>query len=146
MINSRLRVSLDTLSDHANTATSQLDHSYYSLLEHVGYLESGVEQLVTLSRDIREASSEHGLQLDQLCTDLHGQVNTFGNFESQGQRIYDLESRLRREKETAEDLKDRLDAVRQRLRSREKEDAENWKQTRCMRPQRTLIKEINANL
>lgn len=132
MFNSHFRVSLDNLNDHASAAASQLDHSYYSLLEHVGYLQSGVEQLITLSRDIREASSEHDVQLSQLCTDLHGQMDTFGNFELQRQRIYDLECRLRREKESAEDFKSRLDLVRQRLRNREKEDAENWKQTRCM--------------
>lgn len=134
MENSHLRVSLDSLSKHANTATSQLDHSYYSLLEHIGYLQSGVEQLITLSKDIRGASLDQKLQVGQLCTDLHGQVDTIGDFNLQGQRVNDLESRLRWEKEAAEHLKDRLDSIRQRFRNREKEDAENWRQTRCGYP------------
>lgn len=128
---SHLRVSLNAITDHAVTSTSQLDDSYYSLLEHVGYLQSGVEQLIALSKDIREASSEYDLQVDQLSMDLQGQLDTLGSFNIQGQRVHELENKLKRERETTKDLNDRLDMVRQKLRFREREDTENWKQTRC---------------
>ena len=124
-------MSLDAITDHAVTSTSQLDDSYYSLLEHVSFLQSSVEQLITLSRSIREASSEYDLQVDQLNMDLQGQLDTLGNFDLQGQRVHELENKLKRERATTEDLKNRLDLVRQKLRSREREDTENWKQTRC---------------
>ena len=128
---SRLRTTLDAITDHAVTSTSQLDDSYYSLLEHVGYLRSGVEQLIALSKSVRRASSEFDLQVGQLNTDLQGQLDALGNFDLQGQRVHELENKLNRERENTEDLKNRLDLVRERLRTREREDAESWKQTRC---------------
>lgn len=87
--------------------------------------------MIALSKGIREASSEYDLQVDQLYMDLQGQLDTLGNFNIQGQRVHELENKLKREKETTKDLNNRLDLVRQKLRSREREDTENWKKTRC---------------
>ena len=126
-----MRISLDALTNHALASTSLLDHAYYSLLEHISFLHDGIEQFSILSADVRKVCSDHDRQVDQACKDLQRQMESFGRFDYQAQRVCNLENRLKHEVDMFDELQKRLSSVRKRLRDREREDAENWKQTRC---------------
>lgn len=106
------------------SATRRLDDVYYSILEKISNLRntiSSLQELSTLTRDLHHDFIEES---HELTDDIEGQIDTFGDFEGQKQKVDDLEKRIQKGRERAQGLDKRLARCRERVTWVEKKDAE----------------------
>ncbi len=87
-------------------------------------------------------------QVKTLQDDLQSQVDAFDNFTAQEERIRDLEEKVKKGRQRAERLSQRLEAARARLKDVERADAERWARTsrECLCLQAHAMDEVAAGL
>ena len=110
-----LHKSLDSLSGLARESTQKLDSLYYSILEKVSTLRSGITRLQELSSATTSMQHDFQSNADRVETDFEGQIVTTQNFTSQQRQVEVLESRIKASVDKAARLSDRLEAARKRV-------------------------------
>jgi polyhydroxyalkanoate synthesis regulator phasin len=105
--------------------TRRLDDLYYTLLEKLSGLRSTIsnlQELAGLTAGLHEQFSEDTTDLMQ---DLGRQIKTFRGFETQQNDLEDIENRVRKSREKADGLSERLEKARRRV-SRLEEREKEW--------------------
>lgn len=119
-----LRASLQTLSEHSLRATRQLDDTYYSILEKASVLQSTIDRLQQLSTRMKELHSEFESETDKLGADIQAQIDGFGDFSHQKERVQELENRVKAGRERTGALTARLGDASKRIDARKELEAE----------------------
>jgi predicted RNase H-like nuclease (RuvC/YqgF family) len=104
--------------------TRRLDNVYYSILEKLSMLQSTIGSLRDLSNQTRDLGIWFDSDANQVKTEIQEQINIFGGFEKQNQRIESLEYRIKQSKERTDSLTQRLGAARERVGALENQEAE----------------------
>ncbi|KAK3300268.1 uncharacterized protein B0H64DRAFT_369536 [Chaetomium fimeti] len=127
---SGLQRSLAELESFTTSTTKQLDDTYYGVLEKLGSLQGTVMALKELCERSRQLNSNFGTEADDLVTDINAQLDTFGQFEDQQQRIESLQGRIQSRRELIRSLGERVNAVSARIEGWERADREWQEKTR----------------
>lgn len=127
---SGLQRSLAELESFASATTKQLDDTYYSFLEKLSALQNTVAALKELSEQSRQLNSSFEAETDDVVTDINAQLDAFGQFKDQQQRIELLQSRIQSGRERIASLSERVDAVSERIERWERADWEWQEKTR----------------
>ncbi|KAK4042570.1 hypothetical protein C8A01DRAFT_13870 [Parachaetomium inaequale] len=127
---SGLQRSLAELESFASSTTKQLDDTYYSFLEKLNALQATVAALKELSEHSRQLNSSFGTEADEVVADISAQLDAFGQFKDQQQRIESLQSRIQAGRALIRSLSERVDAVSARVEGWERADREWQEKTR----------------
>lgn len=127
---SGLQRSLAELECFATSTTKQLDDTYYGFLEKLGSLQGTVIALKELCERSRQLNSSFSTEADDLVTDISAQLDSFGQFEDQQNRIESLQGRIQSRRELIRSLGDRVNAVSVRIEGWERADREWQEKTR----------------
>jgi hypothetical protein len=119
-----LRTSIAHLAALSTSITRQLDYTYYNLLEKVSSLLGTIHSFRELLSVTNTFSREFTTQSNTLLIETENSINDFKNFSLQSSRISELEKRLKRGRERAEELATRLDVVRERVEAWEKREGD----------------------
>jgi chromosome segregation ATPase len=104
--------------------TRRLDNIYYSILEKLSILQSTLIGLQGLSDQTKQLVKTFDTDADRVKNEVQEQINSFGGFAKQNQRIESLEYRIKQSKEKTDTLTKRLDAARDRVKALENQEAE----------------------
>ena len=124
---SELRKTLLDLNTFSNNTTNRLDDTYYSVLEKVNTLNSTIASLKELAELSRKMNDDFTRDSSEVVTDVISQLDAFGDFQAQEQKVLNLEKRIVAGRERAESLGLRVQAVKQRIERWEKVEGE-WQQ------------------
>lgn len=127
---SGLQRSLAELESFASATTKQLDDTYYSFLEKLSALQNTVAALRELSEQSRQLNNSFETEADDVVTDITAQLESFGQFEDQQQRIESLQTRIHAGRERIASLSERVDSVSERIERWERADWEWQEKTR----------------
>lgn len=127
---SGLQRSLAELEIFANSATKQLDDTYYSVLTKLSTLQSTIPALEELAQLSSELNGNFSIDAEELVTDIGSQLDAFGHFEDQQKRIESLQSRIHAGRDLIRGLSERVDAVSGQIESWERADREWQEKTR----------------
>lgn len=97
------------------STTRKLDDIYYSILEKVSTLKNIIGSLQELSSLTKQLRHDFDDRAEDLKDDMQEQINGFGGFNVQKDRIDGLESRVKKSREKADMLSDRLRAAQERI-------------------------------
>ncbi|KAK0729046.1 hypothetical protein B0T21DRAFT_370197 [Apiosordaria backusii] len=125
--NSGLQRSLTELETFASTTTRRLDETYYSVEEKLGALQSTIAALKELTELSNQLNNSFSAEADELVTDVTSQLDAFGSFDDQQQRIESLQNRINAGRESIKSLSERVDMVRARIEGWERADRE-WRE------------------
>ncbi|KAK4136507.1 hypothetical protein BT67DRAFT_416608 [Trichocladium antarcticum] len=125
-----LQRSLAELEIFANSATKQLDDTYYSVLTKLSTLQSTIPALEELAQLSSELNGNFSIDAEELVTDIGSQLDAFGHFEDQQKRIESLQSRIHAGRGLIRGLSERVDAVSGQIESWERADREWQEKTR----------------
>ena len=110
-----LRESLADLHDFSATTTRRLDDTYYSVLKKLGTLQSTIASLKELADDSQQLHASFKAESDEVAKDIGSQLDTFGQFDEQQERIEGLQGRIQLGRERAQVLSDRVRVVQKRI-------------------------------
>lgn len=110
------------------STTRKLDDIYYSILEKASTLQNTISSLQELSSLTKQLHHDFDEQADELKEDLQDQINSFGGFNVQKERIDGLDGRVKKSREKADKLSSRLQAAQERIRVLEVREGE-WQAT-----------------
>ncbi|KAJ4297078.1 hypothetical protein N0V88_003995 [Collariella sp. IMI 366227] len=127
---SGLQRSLTSLETVAGTTTKQLDDTYYSVLSKLNILQSTVTQLASLAASAQQLTTSFTTETDELLVDTTSQLDTFGDFTEQQQRIEALRDRISAGRGKIRALSERVDAVSERVEGWQLADREWQERTR----------------
>ncbi|KAK4154718.1 hypothetical protein C8A00DRAFT_14162 [Chaetomidium leptoderma] len=127
---SGLQRSLAELESFASSTTKQLDDTYYSFLGKLSALQGTVAALKELAELSGQLNDSFNTEADELATDISAQLDAFGQFEDQQQRIESLQSRIQAGRELIRSLGERVDAVGERIEGWGQADREWQEKTR----------------
>ncbi|KAI1382129.1 hypothetical protein F4677DRAFT_400974 [Hypoxylon crocopeplum] len=125
-----LRKSLLELNTFSTTTTRRLDDTYYAVLEKLSMLQSTIVALRELAGMSQELDESIKAESQGLVAELEQQVDSFGQFDDQQQRIEELQGRIHTGRNKVEALSKRVDAVRHRIESWERADMDWQERTR----------------
>jgi DNA repair exonuclease SbcCD ATPase subunit len=108
--------------------TRELDDSYYSCLEKLAVLQSTISTLQELSTLTRQLHEGFQGEAGDLKTEMESQIEAFGGFHDQNERIDGLEMRVKSSKTKADELSARLEDARARVETLEASE-EEWQST-----------------
>lgn len=126
--NSELRTTLQSLSELSMSTTRNLDDIYYSILEKSSTLQNTINSLQELSLLTKQLHHDFDDRADELKEVWQEQINSFGGFNAQKERIDDLDGRIKTSREKADKLSSRLQAARERIGVLEVQEGE-WQAT-----------------
>lgn len=106
---------LNALSRDAHTATRKLDDTYYALLERLGTLKATISSLQDLSTQATVARKEWREEVSIGKEKVEAKIESFASFEAQEQVVEELVWRLKKAKDGAGELEERLETCRGRL-------------------------------
>ncbi|KAK5663482.1 hypothetical protein OQA88_3912 [Cercophora sp. LCS_1] len=127
---SGLKRSLVDLGEFSTSSTKRLDDTYYSVLEKLGTLQSTIIALKELSGKSYQMNRTFSTEAEELVTDVSSQLDAFGQFEDQQQRVEKLQDRIYAGRDKIKLLSKRVDVVRERIESWERADKEWQERTR----------------
>lgn len=110
------------------STTRKLDDIYYSILEKASTLQSTISNLQDLSSLTKQLRHDFDDSAGNLKDDVQEQINGFGGFNVQKERIDGLEGRVERSREKADKLSERLRAAQERIGLLESREGE-WQTT-----------------
>lgn len=139
-----LRGALSSMGQLATDTTRRLDYTYYNLLEKIASLNSTVGSLYELSTSIKMLKQDFDRETTELDQEIRRQLGEFKGFEAQMQKIDALEERMKAGRKKAQELNDRLDAVRKSIAGWEKRETD-W-QARTSRNLRILWMVVATSL
>ncbi|KAJ9157866.1 hypothetical protein NKR23_g482 [Pleurostoma richardsiae] len=125
-----LKKSLADLSTLSAATTRRLDDTYYGVLEKLSALQSTILALKDLAASARDTTETFRIEARGLVADASSQLDAFGDFDAQEDRIEALQGRIRVGRERAQALSARVDAVRDRVEGWERADREWQERTR----------------
>ena len=118
------------MNEFSGATTRRLDETYYSVLEKLSVLQSTVVALKELADVSQEMTKGFKKEAQELVTDTENQLETFGQFNNQEQRIESLQDRVRQGRLKIQTLSERVDAVRERIEGWERADRDWQERTR----------------
>jgi len=118
------------LESFASSTTKQLNETYCSVDEKLVALQSTIAALKELAEHSRQLNSSFDTDADELVTDISAQLDAFGQFKGQEERIGSLQSRIQAGRELIGSLSERVDAVSDRIESWGQADREWQEKTR----------------
>lgn len=121
---------MSQLETFHNTSTRRLDGAYDSVLERLGTLQSTILALRELARLTRDMNQTFTTEASELITETSSQLDTFGQFEDQQQRIDVLQRRVHVGRDKIKGLSERVDRVKERIERWERADREWQERTR----------------
>ncbi|KAK0624678.1 hypothetical protein B0T17DRAFT_530791 [Bombardia bombarda] len=127
---SGLKTSLTALESFSTATTRRLDDTYYSVLERLGALQSTMMALKELAGLSRDMATTFSADAQELTADISAQLDAFGQFEDQQQRIEALQGRVHVGRDRIRALSERVDVVRERIERWERADREWQERTR----------------
>ena len=115
---------MSSLSRIATITTRRLDETYYSILERVPILQSTISSLQEIS--LRTSTLHHDFQedADELVSDIKDQISSYKTSNTSQAKIESLESRIRNGRVKVSLLGQRLENVRARVETWEKQEAQ----------------------
>lgn len=119
---------LQSLSELSMSTTRNLDDIYYSILEKASTLQNTINSLQELSLLTKQLHHDFDGRADELKEVGQEQINSFGGFNAQKERIDGLDSRVKTSREKADKLSSRLQAAQERIRVLEVREGE-WQTT-----------------
>ncbi|RYP90574.1 hypothetical protein DL770_003336 [Monosporascus sp. CRB-9-2] len=125
-----LRESLADLSSFSTATTRRLDDTYYAVLEKLGMLQSTVMAFKELADDSQELNEVFKDEYREVAADIGSQLDGFGQFDDQQQRIESLQERVRASRKKVRALSKRVDVVRERIEGWERADKAWQEKTR----------------
>lgn len=128
VLDSELRNTLHSLSELSMSTTRKLDDIYYSILEKVSTLQNTIGSLQELSSLTKQLRHDFDDQSEGFKEDMQEQINGFGGFNIQKDRIDGLESRVKKSREEADRLSERLRTAQERIQVLEVREGE-WQAT-----------------
>jgi hypothetical protein len=100
------------------------------VLGKLGALQATIAALKELAEHSRQLNSSFSTESDELATDVNAQLDAFGQFEDQEERIESLQSRIQAGRELIKTLSERVDVVSERVESWGQADREWQEKTR----------------
>ncbi|RYO97903.1 hypothetical protein DL765_011028 [Monosporascus sp. GIB2] len=125
-----LREALADLSSFSSATTRRLDDTYYVVLERLGMLQSTIMAFKELADDSQELNKVFKAEYGEIAADIGSQLDGFGQFDDQQQRIESLQERVRASREKVRDLGERVDVVQKRIEGWERADKAWQEKTR----------------
>ncbi|RYP74603.1 hypothetical protein DL771_002869 [Monosporascus sp. 5C6A] len=125
-----LRESLADLSSFSTATTKRLDNTYYVVLEKLGMLQSTITAFKELADDSQELSEVFKAEYREVAADIESQLDGFGQFDDQQQRIESLQGRVQASREKVRALSKRVDVVQERIEGWERADKAWQEKTR----------------
>ncbi|KAL2128298.1 hypothetical protein VTI74DRAFT_9376 [Chaetomium olivicolor] len=122
--------SLSELETFASSTTRQLDDTYYAFLEKLSTLQGTITALKELAEHARQLNTSFSAEAAEVVADINSQLDAFGNFEEQQQRIEALRSRILAGRGQIRALSERVDAVSEKIEGWQRADKEWQEKTR----------------
>lgn len=127
---SGLKTSLLDLNDFSIATTKRLDDTYFAVLEKLSMLQNTIVAMKGLAGMSADAVEDFETDSQGLVTEIETQLDAFGQFDEQQQRIEILKTRISQGRERVQKLSERVDIVRHRVESWERADKEWQERTR----------------
>ncbi|KAK3394200.1 hypothetical protein B0H63DRAFT_39494 [Podospora didyma] len=127
---SGLKRSLTELENLSTSTTRHLDDTYYSVLEKLGALQNTISALKELADLSHQMNDSFSTDAEELVVDVSSQLDAFGQFEDQQDRIETLQGRIHLGREKIKSLSERVDLVRVRIENWERADRDWQERTR----------------
>lgn len=108
----------------------RLDDTYYAVLEKLSTLQStlvAMKELACMSQETNEVFSKDA---KDLVTEVEAQLDSFGQFDEQEERIEALKGRILTGRQKVQSLSERMDRVHARVENWEKADRDWQERTR----------------
>lgn len=118
---------LNTLS---NNTTRRLDNTYYTVLEKLSTLQNTIASMKEIATATRTLDTDFKTESEEVVRDITTQLEGFGGFEEQQERIESLQERVRKGRERIKVLGGRVEGVKKRVESWEMAEGEWQEKTR----------------
>ncbi|KAK7952096.1 uncharacterized protein PG986_007824 [Apiospora aurea] len=125
-----LKKSLTDLNTFSNDTMRRLDDTYYAVLEKLSTLQStlvAMKELACMSQEMNEVFKKDSLEL---VTEVETQLDSFGQFDEQEERIEALKGRILTGRQKVQSLSERMDRVHRRVENWERADKDWQERTR----------------
>ncbi|KAK8139736.1 hypothetical protein PG984_000859 [Apiospora sp. TS-2023a] len=125
-----LKKSLTDLNTFSTDTMRRLDDTYYAVLEKLSTLQStlvAMKELACMSQETNEVFSKDA---KDLVTEVEAQLDSFGQFDEQEERIEALKGRILTGRQKVQSLSERMDRVHARVENWEKADRDWQERTR----------------
>ena len=119
-----LRNALNELSDVAQESARRLDFTYYTILEKVGSLQASISEMQDLSTAANHALDEFQKNSQGIETEMVSQIEGFGTFQQQRERLKGLQDRIATGVVQADELNARLEHAQKRAEEWDREEDE----------------------
>ncbi|KAF3762487.1 hypothetical protein M406DRAFT_233879, partial [Cryphonectria parasitica EP155] len=127
---SGLRNSLVNLTTFSTTTTHRLDEAYYTVLQKLTTLQNTIVALKDLAEASSATSAGFIAESHSVLAEAETQLDAFGDFGEQQERVQALQDRLHGARERIEALSGRVDVVKQRVERWERAWAQSWENAR----------------
>lgn len=118
------------LGKFSTTTTRRLDDTYYAVLEKLGMLQSTIAAFKELADNSQELNEVFKTESREVAAEVESQLDAFGQFDDQQQRIEDLQGRIQTGREKVQALSERVGVVQKRIEGWERADKEWQERTR----------------
>lgn len=118
------------LGEFSSSSAKRLDDTYYSVVEKLNTLQSTIVALKDLSGNSYQMNHTFSIEAEELVTDVSSQLDAFGQFDDQQQRVEKLQARIHAGRDRIRVLSKRVDVVRERIENWERADKEWQERTR----------------
>ncbi|PKS12010.1 hypothetical protein jhhlp_001306 [Lomentospora prolificans] len=118
------------LNEVSSDTTQRLDKTYYSVLEKIGTLQSTILGLKELAIQSQKTAETFDKDTHEVAKEVESQLNGFGHFRDQENRIEALRERIDASRKKISALSGRVDVVKDRVEGWERADKEWQERTR----------------
>ncbi|KAK8048916.1 hypothetical protein PG994_010646 [Apiospora phragmitis] len=126
----RLTKSLTDLNAFSTDTMRRLDDTYYAVLEKLSTLQSTLVAMKELACMSQETNEVFKKDAQDLVTEVETQLDSFGQFDEQEERIEALKGRILLGRQKVQSLSERMDRVHARVENWEKADKDWQERTR----------------
>ncbi|KAK8872873.1 hypothetical protein PGQ11_003387 [Apiospora arundinis] len=125
-----LKKSLTDLNTFSTDTMRRLDDTYYAVLEKLSTLQSTLVAMKELACMSQETKDVFRKDAQELVTEVGTQLDSFGQFDEQEERIEALKSRILTGRQKVQSLSERMDRVLTRVENWDKADKDWQERTR----------------
>ncbi|KAK8056919.1 hypothetical protein PG993_002146 [Apiospora rasikravindrae] len=125
-----LKKSITDLNTFSTDTMRRLDDTYYAVLEKLSTLQStlvAMKELACMSQETNEVFKKDS---QELVTEVETQLDSFGQFDEQEERIEALKGRILTGRQKVQSLSERMDRVHRRVENWERADKDWQERTR----------------
>lgn len=127
---SGFKKSLSDLNTFSTMTTRRLDDTYYNVLEKLTTLQNTIVALKDLAQASTLTNDGFIAESQAVVTEAQAQLDSFGDFSEQQERVQALQERVHGGRERIAALSARVDVVRERVEKWERADREWQERTR----------------